>query len=115
MDEKKFDAFMYCGIKNRIKSYITKKNRGKRCKIITTKEGDKEVKQYIYPVSLDGMSTDDGETKYIDVIPSYFNLDKELDISVENELVQLFLDSLPDIQKKLLLSEMENRPVCEIK
>lgn len=75
LDEKKFDSFMYFGIKNKIKSYITKKNRGKRCKIITTKEGDKEVKQYIYPVSLDGMSTDDGESKYIDVIPSDFNLD----------------------------------------
>ena len=106
---------MYFGIKNKIKSYITKKNRGKRCKIITTKEGDKEVKQYIYPVSLDGMSTDDGESKYIDVIPSDFNLDKELDISVENESVQLFLDSLPDIQKKLLLMKMENIPVHEIK
>ena len=61
------------------------------------------------------MSTDDGETKYIDVIPSDFNLDKELDISVENESVQLFLDSLPDIQKKLLLMKMENIPVHEIK
>lgn len=115
LDEKKFDSFMYFGIKNKIKSYITKKNRGKRCKIITTKEGDKEVKQYIYPVSLDGMSTDDGDSKYIDVIPSDFNLDKELDISVENESVQLFLDSLPDIQKKLLLMKMENIPVHEIK
>ena len=61
------------------------------------------------------MSTDDGESKYIDVIPSDFNLDKELDISVENESVQLFLDSLPDIQKKLLLMKMENISVHEIK
>lgn len=114
-DEDKFDGYMYFGITNKIKTYITRKNRGKRCQIVTLKEGDKEVKQYIYPVSLDGMSTDDGETKYIDMIPSDFNLDKELDISVENESVQLFLDSLPDIQKKLLLMKMENIPVHEIK
>lgn len=30
LDEKKFDSFMYFGIKNKIKSYITKKNRGKQ-------------------------------------------------------------------------------------
>ena len=115
LDENKFNGFMYFAISNKIKTYMTRKNRGKRCQIVTTKEGDQEVKQYVYPTSLDNLMTDDGESKYIDVIPSDFNLDKELDISVENESVQLFLDSLPDIQKKLLLMKMENIPVHEIK
>ena len=115
LDENKFNGFMYFAISNKIKTYMTRKNRGKRCQIVTTKEGDQEVKQYVYPTSLDNLMSDDGETKYIDVIPSDFDIDKELNISVEDELVQLFLDSLPEIQKKLLLMKMENIPVCEIK
>lgn len=114
-DENKFNGFMYFAISNKIKTYMTRKNRGKRCQIVVTKEGDQEVKQYVYPTSLDNLMSDDGETKYIDVIPSDFDIDKELNISVEDELVQLFLDSLPEIQKKLLLMKMENIPVCEIK
>ena len=115
LDENKFNGFMYFAISNKIKTYMTRKNRGKRCQIVTTKEGDQEIKQYVYPISLDNLMSDDGETKYIDVIPSDFDIDKELNISVEDELVQLFLDSLPEIQKKLLLMKMENIPVCEIK
>lgn len=114
-DENKFNGFMYFAISNKIKTYMTRKNRGKRCQIVVTKEGDQDVKQYVYPTSLDNLMSDDGETKYIDVIPSDFDIDKELNISVEDELVQLFLDSLPEIQKKLLLMKMENIPVCEIK
>ena len=114
-DEDQFNGFIYFAISNKIKTYMTRKNRGKRCQIVVTKEGDQEVKQYVYPTSLDNLMSDDGETKYIDVIPSDFDIDKELNISVEDELVQLFLDSLPEIQKKLLLMKMENIPVCEIK
>ena len=115
LDENKFNGFMYFAISNKIKTYMTRKNRGKRCQIVTTKEGDQEVKQYVYPTSLDNLMTDDGESKYIDVIPSDFNMDKELNMSVEDEPVQLFLDSLAEIQKKILLMKMENIPVGEIK
>lgn len=118
LDEKKFDAFMYCGIKNKIKSYITKKNRGKRCKIITTKEGDKEVKQYIYPVSLDGMSTDDGETKYIDVIPSDFDIESSIDVgellNLEENVIR-YINSLGVIQRQIADLIMQGYNSTEIK
>ncbi len=117
-DEDKFDGYMYFGITNKIKTYITHKNRGKRCQIVTSKEGDKEVKQYIYPTSLDNLMTDDGETKYIDVIPSDFDIESSIDVG---ELLNLgenvvkYIASLGCMERKIADLIMQGCNSTEIK
>lgn len=117
-DEYKFDGYMYFGITNKIKTYITHKNRGKRCQIVTSKEGDKEVKQYIYPTSLDNLMTDDGETKYIDVIPSDFDIESSIDVG---ELLNLgenvvkYIASLGCMERKIADLIMQGCNSTEIK
>ena len=117
-DEDKFDGYMYFGITNKIKTYIIHKNRGKRCQIVTSKEGDKEVKQYIYPTSLDNLMTDDGETKYIDVIPSDFDIESSIDVG---ELLNLgenvvkYIASLGCMERKIADLIMQGCNSTEIK
>lgn len=117
-DEDKFNGYMYFGITNKIKTYITRKNRGKRCQIVTSKEGDKEVKQYIYPTSLDNLMTDDGETKYMDVIPSDFDIESSIDVG---ELLNLgenvirYIGSLGTIQRQIADLIMRGYNSTEIK
>ena len=117
-DEDKFNGYMYFGITNKIKTYITRKNRGKRCQIVTSKEGDKEVKQYIYPTSLDNLMTDDGETKYMDVIPSDFDIESSIDVG---ELLNLgenvirYISSLGTIQRQIADLIMQGYNSTEIK
>lgn len=117
-DEDKFNGYMYFGITNKIKTYITRKNRGKRCQIVTSKEGDKEVKQYIYPTSLDNLMTDDGETKYMDVIPSDFDIGSSIDVG---ELLNLgenvirYISSLGTIQRQIADLIMQGCNSTEIK
>lgn len=117
-DEDKFNGYMYFGITNKIKTYITRKNRGKRCQIVTSKEGDKEVKQYIYPTSLDNLMTDDGETKYMDVIPSDFDIESSIDVG---ELLNLgenvirYINSLGTIQRQIADLIMQGYNSTEIK
>ena len=117
-DEDKFNGYMYFGITNKIKTYITRKNRGKRCQIVTSKEGDKEVKQYIYPTSLDNLMTYDGETKYMDVIPSDFDIESSIDVG---ELLNLgenvirYISSLGTIQRQIADLIMQGCNSTEIK
>lgn len=117
-DEDKFDGYMYFGITNKIKTYITHKNREKRCQIVTSKEGDKEVKQYIYPTSLDNLMTDDGETKYIDVIPSDIDIESSIDVG---ELLNLgenvvkYIASLGCMERKIADLIMQGCNSTEIK
>ena len=117
-DEDKFNGYMYFGITNKIKTYITRKNRGKRCQIVTSKEGDKEVKQYIYPTSLDNLMTDDGETKYMDAIPSDFDIESSIDVG---ELLNLgenvirYISSLGTIQRQIAYLIMQGCNSTEIK
>lgn len=117
-DEDKFNGYMYFGITNKIKTYITRKNRGKRCQIVTSKEGNKEVKQYIYPTSLDNLMTDDGETKYMDVIPSDFDIESSIDVG---ELLNLgenvirYINSLGTIQRQIADLIMQGCNSTEIK
>lgn len=117
-DEDKFNGYMYFGITNKIKTYITRKNRGKRCQIVVTKEGDQEVKQYVYPTSLDNLMTDDGETKYMDVIPSDFDIESSIDVG---ELLNLgenvirYINSLGTIQRQIADLIMQGYNSTEIK
>lgn len=117
-DENKFNGFMYFAISNKIKTYMTRKNRGKRCQIIVTEEDGKEVKEYIYPTSLDNLMTDDGETKYIDVIPSDFDIESSIDVG---ELLNLgenvirYISSLGSVQRQIADLIMQGCNSTEIK
>lgn len=117
-DENKFNGFMYFAISNKIKTYMTRKNRGKRCQIIVTEEDGKEVKEYIYPTSLDNLMTDDGETKYIDVIPSGFDIESSIDVG---ELLNLgenvirYISSLGSVQRQIADLIMQGCNSTEIK
>ena len=117
-DEDKFNGYMYFGITNKIKTYITRKNRGKRCQIVTSKEGDKEVKQYIYPTSLDNLMSDDGKTKMIDIIPSDFDIESSIDVGeILNlgENVVKYISSLGCIERKIADLIMQGCNSAEIK
>lgn len=117
-DENKFNGFMYFAISNKIKTYMTRKNRGKRCQIVVTKEGDQEFKQYVYPTSLDNLMSDDGETKYIDVIPSDFDIESNIDVG---ELLNLgenvirYISSLGSVQRQIADLIMQGCNSTEIK
>lgn len=54
-DEDQFNGFIYFAISRKVKMHITRKNRQKRCKIVTKVEDGKEIKEYIYPTSLDNL------------------------------------------------------------
>lgn len=118
IDEKEFNKLMYFGISNKIKKYLSYKNAGKRCQIVVTKENGKEVKKYIYPMSLDNLMTDDGETKYIDVIPSDFDIESNIDVG---ELLNLgenviqYIRSLGKIERQIADLIMQGCNSTEIK
>lgn len=118
IDEKEFNKLMYYGISNKIKKYLSYKNAGKRCQIVVTKENGKEVKEYIYPMSLDNLMTDDGETKYIDVIPSDFDIENNIDVG---ELLNLgenvirYIRSLGKIERQIADLIMQGCNSTEIK
>lgn len=118
IDEKEFNKLMYFGISNKIKKYLSYKNAGKRCQILVTKENGKEVKEYIYPMSLDNLMTDDGETKYIDVIPSDFDIESNIDVG---ELLNLgenviqYIRSLGKIERQIADLIMQGCNSTEIK
>lgn len=103
-DEKEFNNLMYFGISNKIKKYMSYKNARKRCQIIVTEEDGKEVKEYIYPTSLDNLMSDDGQTKMIDIIPSDFDIESSIDVGeILNlgENVVKYIASLGCIERKI--------------
>lgn len=91
-------------ISRKVKMHITRKNRQKRCKIVTKIEDGKEIKEYIYPTSLDNLMSDDGKTKVIDIIPSDFDIESSIDAG---ELLNLgenvvkYIASLGCIERKI--------------
>lgn len=117
-DEDKFNGFIYFAISRKIKMYITRKNRQKRCKIVTKMENGKEIKEYIYPTSLDNLMSDDGKTKMIDIIPSDFDIESSIDVG---ELLNLgenvvkYIASLGCIERKIADLIMQGCDSTEIK
>ena len=118
IDEKEFNNLMYFGISNKIKKYLSYKNAGKRCQIVVTKENGKEVKEYIYPTSLDNLMTDDGETKYIDVIPSDFDIESSIDVgellNLEENVIK-YIGSLGVVERQIADLIMQGCNSIEIK
>lgn len=116
-DEDKFNGFIYFAISRKVKMHITRKNRQKRCKIVTKMEDGKEIKEYIYPTSLDNLMSDDGQTK-IDIIPSDFDIESSIDVG---ELLNLgenvvkYIASLGCIERKIADLIMQGCNSTEIK
>lgn len=117
-DEDQFNGFIYFAISRKVKMHITRKNRQKRCKIVTKMENGKEIKEYIYPTSLDNLMSDDGQTKMIDIIPSDFNIESSIDVG---ELLNLgenvvkYIASLGCIERKIADLIMQGCNSTEIK
>ena len=117
-DEDKFNGFIYFAISRKVKMHITRKNRQKRCKIVTKIEDGKEIKEYIYPTSLDNLMSDDGKTKMIDIIPSDFDIESSIDAG---ELLNLgenvvkYIASLGCIERKIADLIMQGCNSTEIK
>lgn len=117
-DKDKFNGFIYFAISRKVKMHITRKNRQKRCKIVTKIEDGKEIKEYIYPTSLDNLMSDDGKTKMIDIIPSDFDIESSIDAG---ELLNLgenvvkYIASLGCIERKIADLIMQGCNSTEIK
>lgn len=117
-DEDQFNGFIYFAISRKVKMHITRKNRQKRCKIVTKMEDGKEIKEYIYPTSLDNLMSDDGKTKMIDIIPSDFDIESNIDVG---ELLNLgenvvkYISSLGCIERKIADLIMQGCNSTEIK
>lgn len=117
-DEDQFDGFIYFAISRKVKMHITRKNRQKRCKIVTKMEDGKEIKEYIYPTSLDNLMSDDGKTKMIDIIPSDFDIESSIDVGeILNlgENVVKYISSLGCIERKIADLIMQGCNSAEIK
>lgn len=117
-DEDKFNGFIYFAISRKVKMHITRKNRQKRCKIVTKMEDGKEIKEYIYPTSLDNLMSDDGKTKMIDIIPSDFDIESSIDVgelsNLEENVVK-YIASLGCIERKIADLIMQGCNSTEIK
>ena len=117
-DEDQFNGFIYFAISRKVKMHITRKNRQKRCKIVTRMEDGKEIKEYIYPTSLDNLMSDDGKTKMIDIIPSDFDIESSIDVG---ELLNLgenvvkYIRSLGKIERQIADLIMQGCNSTEIK
>ena len=117
-DEDKFNGFIYFAISRKVKMHITRKNRQKRCKIVTRMEDGKEIKEYIYPTSLDNLMSDDGKTKMIDIIPSDFDIESSIDVGELSNLgenVVKYIASLGCIERKIADLIMQGCNSTEIK
>lgn len=117
-DEDQFNGFIYFAISRKVKMHITRKNRQKRCKIVTKVEDGKEIKEYIYPTSLDNLMSDDGKTKMIDIISSDFDIESSINVG---ELLNLgenvvkYIASLGCIERKIADLIMQGCNPTEIK
>lgn len=117
-DEDQFNGFIYFAISRKVKMHITRKNRQKRCKIVIKVEDGKEIKEYIYPTSLDNLMSDDGKTKMIDIIPSDFDIESSINVG---ELLNLgenvvkYIASLGCIERKIADLIMQGCNPTEIK
>lgn len=119
VDSDKFKGLFHFALTNKIKSYVTYKNRDRRC--YKEKDDDGDI-TYIYPVSLDSPietgGSGDKVVTYADIIQSSFNMDEE----IENEMgvtygknIDTYLKSLSEIQRRIATMIMEGRSPGEIK
>lgn len=121
-----FDGFIYRALQLGIMDECKKRNSVKRSARIQEIDEygngvvDEKGRPKLVPVmdlSLDAMAGEDGNVAMIDQIPSDFDMDAALAERMsddQNEAVQAYLDSLPEISRQILRMKMEDIPVHEI-
>lgn len=121
-----FDGFLYRALQLGIIDECKKRNSEKRsARIVEVDEyGNRVVDERGNPrtipvadLCLDAMVGEDGGTAMIDQIPSDFDMDAALSERMsgcQDETVQEYLDSLPELQRQILQMKMEDVPVHEI-
>lgn len=116
---RSFDGWFYMCVSYRIKSYITKKNRHKRCQVVENKDGSCS---YLYALSLDSpvsSNADDEDLCIKDVVASDFDTWNEVsensnlyDVSIEHNISE---DIIVDPKIKEYLSRLtrkQRKVVC---
>lgn len=113
------DRLFYLSLLNKIKSYMTYKNRDRRCHKVTDNDGNTN---YVYPISLDSpINNGDHEDKiitYADIIQSQFDTESEIEKKIGeayDENINAYLNSLSEIQRKMAEMIMDGYSPGEIK
>lgn len=121
-----FDGFLYRALQMGIVDECKKRSSGKHSARVEEIDEygnrvlDEQGKPKLVPIadlSLDAMAGEDGNVAMIDQIPSGFDLDVALSEWMpddQEEVVQAYLDSLPEIPRRILQMKMEDVPVHEI-
>lgn len=98
--KQSFEGYLYSCLTNKIKTEVTKRNRLKRL-------NDR------MSISIDESISDEDGTTIGDMIPSDFDLDKE--VGFYDERVEEYLSGLSKVQRQIVEMRMEDVPVIEIK
>ena len=113
--------YIYGAIKNSVWKEMTTKNRKKRQVVIETEEEDEngnliKRKKYIPNVSIDAPVNDENNITIKDTLQSDFDMDRILiDSSYSyGKDIEVFLDSLSDMQRKMALLIMQDKESKEI-
>ncbi|MDE6853038.1 MAG: hypothetical protein K2J67_11255 [Lachnospiraceae bacterium] len=121
-----FDGFLYRALQLGIMDECKKRNSEKRSARMAEVDEygnrvlDEQGNPRMMPVAdlcLDAMIGEDSNVAMIDQIPSDFDMDAVLSERMsgyQDETVQEYLDSLPEIQRQILQMKMEDVPVHEI-
>lgn len=99
---------------------MTDRNRGKRQSFIETEEIDKDgniirKKKFVPTVSIDTHIGEEDGVSIIDTLQSDFDIYKELQNNFKDEKIELFLNNLPKVQRKIAEMIMEDFSITEIK
>lgn len=116
---KTFREYIHGVIKLSVWKEMKHRNRAKRQTIIEIEEKDSsgnmsKHKEYVKNVSLDAPAEDGIDL--CERVASDFNIENETDIDFEtDDKVELFMNSLSNMQRRILELKMMNYPVDEIK
>lgn len=116
---KSFKDYIYGVIKRSVFKEMSRRNRGKRQITIEKEVADENgnvttQKEYISNISLDAPTEDGIDIK--EKVASDFNIENETNIDFESDdKVELFMNSLSNLQRKILKLKMKNYFVDEIK
>ena len=103
--KQSFDAFLYSCLSNKMKSEMTRRNRYKR-------------KAQCMTVSMDMPFRDNESITLADVIPSDIDIEKEVLEKIQesgNGKMEKYLESLSEVQRKIIEMKMQNVQTVNIK
>lgn len=118
--EKTFREYIYGVIKFSVWKQMTKRNRGKRQltieKAVTDSDGNIAIeKEYIPTVSLDAPIGDEDGVTLSDYLYSDRSVENEIFRETYDEKVELFLEELPKLQRKIIELKINQHTPDEIK